>query len=66
MGLADTDNPTADAMTAVLVHPVLLTIKLLDDQKIVVLAALKEGQWRVLCQLSNGFEIASQKAQLLP
>ena len=66
MGLTDTDNPATDAMTAVLVHPVLLTIKLLDDQKIAVLAAIKVGQWRVLYQLANGFEIAPQKAQLLP
>src|SRR6056297_167688 len=66
MGLTDTDNPAADPMAAVLKHPVLLTIQLLDDQEVVVLAPIKARQWRMFGQLANAFEIALQKTQLLP
>src|SRR5210317_2478958 len=65
MGLADADNPTADAMAAVLKHPLLLAVKFMNHQQIAVLTAIEMRQRRLLGQLGNGLEIASQKTELL-
>ena len=66
MGLGDADNPPGNTMHLPVIHLLLLSVQLTDDQQIPIEASLQDGQGNTPAQLFNTLEVPPHILQLLP